>query len=175
MSQPPLSLKTHVERWPIAGAFTISRGAKTEAVVVVAEIADGRCRGRGECVPYARYGETVERRGRGDRGMSAAIARRPRPATACRARCRPARRATRSTARCGTSRRQASGRPVWELAGLAAPHAGDHRLHDLARHARGDGGGRRQGGRPPLLKIKLGGDGDAARIAAVRGAAPEAD
>src|SRR5256886_14246385 len=56
----PLALSVRVERWPIAGAFTISRGAKTEAVVVVAELSDGTDRGRGECVPYARYGETVE-------------------------------------------------------------------------------------------------------------------
>src|SRR5262249_59559803 len=56
----PLALSVRVERWPIAGSFTISRGAKTEAVVVVAELADGTHRGRGECVPYARYGETVE-------------------------------------------------------------------------------------------------------------------
>ena len=55
-----LALTVHIERWPIAGAFTISRGAKNEAVVVVAELTDGRARGRGECVPYARYGETVE-------------------------------------------------------------------------------------------------------------------
>src|SRR5437879_4671955 len=58
-THPSLSLIVRVERWPIAGAFTISRGAKTEAVVVVAELSDGRHRGRGECVPYARYGETV--------------------------------------------------------------------------------------------------------------------
>ena len=56
----PPSLSVRVERWPIAGAFTISRGAKTEASVVVAELGDRQFRGRGECVPYARYGETVE-------------------------------------------------------------------------------------------------------------------
>src|SRR5262249_61154389 len=56
----PLALSIRVERWPIAGSFAISRGAKTEAVVVVAELSDGTHRGRGECVPYARYGETVE-------------------------------------------------------------------------------------------------------------------
>src|SRR5674476_761256 len=55
----PLTLTFAVERWPIAGSFAISRGAKTEAVVLVAELADGKERGRGECVPYARYGETV--------------------------------------------------------------------------------------------------------------------
>ena len=62
----PLALCVRVERWPIAGSFTISRGAKTEAVVVVAELSDGTHRGRGECVPYARYGETVA-------GVAAAI------------------------------------------------------------------------------------------------------
>src|ERR1700750_3371451 len=55
----PLSLTVRTESWPIAGAFAISRGAKTEAQVVVAELNDGRHRGRGECVPYARYDETV--------------------------------------------------------------------------------------------------------------------
>src|SRR5271169_1144062 len=54
-------LSVHIERWPLATPFTISRGAKTEAVTVVAELIDGAShRGRGECVPYARYGETVE-------------------------------------------------------------------------------------------------------------------
>ena len=62
-----LTLTVRTERWPIAGAFTIARGAKTEALVVVAEIGDGAVIGRGECVPYARYGETVE-------GVTAAIA-----------------------------------------------------------------------------------------------------
>src|SRR5260221_2302696 len=53
-------LAARVERWPIAGAFTISRGAKTEAVTVVAEVSHGGHTGRGECVPYPRYGETPE-------------------------------------------------------------------------------------------------------------------
>ncbi len=56
-----ISLSVRDERWPIAGAFTISRGSKTEAHVVVAEVSDGVHTGRGECVPYARYGESVER------------------------------------------------------------------------------------------------------------------
>src|SRR5260221_5544950 len=52
-------LSVRCERWPIAGAFTISRGSKTEAEVVVAELTDGPFTGRGECTPYPRYGETV--------------------------------------------------------------------------------------------------------------------
>src|SRR5262245_7520614 len=59
MKESPLSLSVRVERWPITGNFVISRGAKSEAVVVVAELSDGTHRGRGECVPYARYGESV--------------------------------------------------------------------------------------------------------------------
>ncbi|MGA7806693.1 MAG: dipeptide epimerase, partial [Bradyrhizobium sp.] len=53
-------LAVGIERWPIQGSFTISRGAKTEAVTVVAEIGHGGHTGRGECVPYPRYGETPE-------------------------------------------------------------------------------------------------------------------
>src|SRR5260370_8269227 len=60
-------LRVRCERWPIAGAFTISRGSKTEAEVVVAELTDGPFTGRGECTPYPRYGETVP-------GVAAAIA-----------------------------------------------------------------------------------------------------
>src|SRR3569623_2720219 len=54
------NLAARIERFPIAGAFTISRGAKTEAVTVVAEISRNGLTGRGECVPYPRYGETPE-------------------------------------------------------------------------------------------------------------------
>jgi L-Ala-D/L-Glu epimerase len=57
-----MSLKIHAgaETFPIAGRFTISRGSKTEAKVVVARLSDGNVTGQGECVPYARYGESVE-------------------------------------------------------------------------------------------------------------------
>jgi L-Ala-D/L-Glu epimerase len=54
-----LTVDADVETWPIAGAFVIARGAKREATVVVACVSDGVFTGRGECVPYARYGETV--------------------------------------------------------------------------------------------------------------------
>jgi L-alanine-DL-glutamate epimerase-like enolase superfamily enzyme len=53
-------LTVTLERFPIAATFTIARGSKTEAVVLVAAISDGAVIGRGECVPYARYGETSE-------------------------------------------------------------------------------------------------------------------
>lgn len=56
----PATLQVRIEHWPIAGQFVISRGAKTEAVVVVAEICRDGITGRGECVPYPRYGQTPE-------------------------------------------------------------------------------------------------------------------
>ncbi|WP_275782913.1 N-acetyl-D-Glu racemase DgcA [Pararhizobium gei] len=54
------SLKVAVEHFPIAGSFTISRGSKTSASVVTCEIGTGNNSGRGECVPYGRYGETID-------------------------------------------------------------------------------------------------------------------
>jgi L-alanine-DL-glutamate epimerase-like enolase superfamily enzyme len=54
-------LKVDIQSWPIRGEFRIARGAKTEALVVVAQIAEDGATGYGECVPYPRYGETVQR------------------------------------------------------------------------------------------------------------------
>ncbi len=53
-------ISVEAERFPIAGTFTISRGSKTEAEVITCTITDGGHVGRGECVPYKRYGETME-------------------------------------------------------------------------------------------------------------------
>ena len=102
-----VALAVSVERWPIRGGFTISRGAKHEAVVVVAAISDGTHTGRGECVPYARYGESVEGVVAAHRGLRRAVASGLEPGRARRACCPPARRETRSIARCGISRRSA--------------------------------------------------------------------
>src|ERR687889_2637046 len=59
-------LQVSIDRFPIAGTFTIARGSRTEAVVVTATLEESGAVGHGECVPYARYGETVE-------GVAAAI------------------------------------------------------------------------------------------------------
>ena len=53
-------LTVRAETWPIAGAFRIARGAKTEAHLLVAEIEAGGQVGRGEATPYPRYGESLE-------------------------------------------------------------------------------------------------------------------
>src|SRR5262249_54383904 len=117
----PLALSVRVERWPIAGSFAISRGAKTEAVVVVAELSDGTHRGRGECVPYARYGETVEGVAAAIEAMASDIAGgldRERLQSAM-----PAGGAARNALDCAfwDLAAKRAGRPVHELIGLAAP------------------------------------------------------
>ena len=60
MAPSPQRLSVTRRAWPLARPFAISRGSKTTAEVVVAEIFDGDFRGRGECVPYPRYGESVD-------------------------------------------------------------------------------------------------------------------
>lgn len=168
----PIRLSVTAERWPIAGSFTISRGAKTEAEVVVATLADGEHSGRGECVPYARYGETVD-------GVIAAIARLA-PAVANGldrndlAASLPAG-AARNALDCAfwDLAAKRSGTPAHVLAGLPQPNplvtaytislAAPEIMADAAAAAAAR----------PLLKVKLGGPGDPARIAAVRTAAPD--
>ena len=54
------SMALEIESFPIAGVFRISRGAKTEAQVITCIVSDESATGRGECVPYARYGESLE-------------------------------------------------------------------------------------------------------------------
>jgi L-alanine-DL-glutamate epimerase-like enolase superfamily enzyme len=170
---PALSLTIRTEAWPIAGRFSISRGAKTEAEVVVAELADGRHRGRGECVPYGRYGETVAgvaaalsaMAERLAQGLDRAGLQRAMPAGAAR-----------NALDCAFWDLEAkrAGRPAHELAGLPAPRplvtAYTISLDTPAAMAAAAG----KAAARKLLKIKLGGTGDPERIAAVRAAAPRA-
>jgi L-alanine-DL-glutamate epimerase-like enolase superfamily enzyme len=169
----PLTLRLSVERWPIRGAFAISREAKTEAVVVVAELGDGKAVGRGECVPYRWYGETVE-------GVAAAIeALQPRLAAGL------TRAELQTTMPAGAARNaldcafwdweaKRTCRPVHELAGMPIPHAltTAYTLSLGTPEAMAEAA-KRVAGRA-LLKVKLGADGDPERIAAVRAAAPNA-
>jgi L-alanine-DL-glutamate epimerase-like enolase superfamily enzyme len=168
---PRTSLSVRAERWPIAGAFTITRGTKTEAVVVVAELQDGRHVGRGECVPYARYGETVE-------AVAAAIAALgPQVADGLgRGQLQQALPpgAARNALDCAfwDLAAKQSGRPAHEIAGLAPPQplltAYTISLGTPAAMA----AAAEQACARALLKVKLGGPSDPARIAAVRRAAP---
>ena len=169
-----MELSVRIERWPLAGAFTISRGSKTEAVVVVAELSDGTHRGRGESVPYARYGETAD-------GIVAAIeAMRPalqqgldRPALQQAMRSGAARNAL--DCAYWDVNAKAAGRHAHELAGLGppAPLTTAYTISLGTPAAMAEAAER--AALRPLLKVKLGGgDDDRTRIAAVRRAAPRA-
>ena len=173
MSRPALVLSVRVERWPIAGSFVISRGAKSEAVVVVAELSRGDHRGRGECVPYARYGETVADVAEAIRAMATELAR-GLDRTGLQSAMSPG--AARNALDCAFWDLEAkyAGRPVHQLLGQAPPKplitAYTISLgtpQEMAQRAARASG-------LPLLKIKLGAAGDPARIAAVRHAAPRA-
>src|ERR1019366_4783220 len=173
----PLTVALAAERWPIAGSFAISRGAKTEAVVVVAELGDGKARGRGECVPYHRYGESVESIMTQINAMRSQLAagldRR-----ALQTAMPPG--AARNALDCAFWDLEAkrSGRPVPELAGLAAPHALTTAYTISLGPPAAMAEAAAKAATRALLKVKLGGSdehgGDAARIAAVRAAAPKA-
>ncbi len=172
--RPPLSLAVRIEHWPIAGSFTISRGAKTQASVVVAELSDGRHRGRGECVPYARYGETVDGVVEAISALTDAIAR-GLDRGALQGAMRPG--AARNALDCAfwDLAAKRAGKPVHELAGLPPPKplvtaytislAAPEVMAEQAAKAAGRA----------LLKVKLGGTDDLARIMAVRRAAPNAE
>jgi len=166
-------LAARAERWPLATAFVISRGAKTQADVVVAEIVDGAHRGRGEAVPYARYGETVDGvlrqieavRGRIEAGASREELQELLPAGAARNAL--------DCALWDLAAKQAGVR-AWVLAGrprldpvktcftisLGEPAT-------MAQAARANA-------RRPMLKVKIGGPDDLDGVAAVQAAAPRA-
>jgi L-alanine-DL-glutamate epimerase-like enolase superfamily enzyme len=169
-----LALTVRTERWPIAGAFTIARGAKTEALVVVAEINDGVVTGRGECVPYARYGETVEGVAAAIDSMHAALAEGLNRGGLQGAMPAGAARNALDCALWDFDAKTAR-RPVHALAGLAEPRAlvtaYTISLGDPEAMAAAAG----RAARRKLLKIKLGGEGDRARIRAVRAAAPDVE
>jgi len=173
-SQLPLLLAARIERWPIAGAFTISRGAKTEAITVVAELSQGGDTGRGECVPYARYGENPEAtldvlismrealgKGLGRQALQTALPRG----------------AARNALDCALVDLEAriAGRRAWELLGRPVPRPCTTAFTISLGTPKAMAAATAKAAHRPLLKIKLGGNGDGKRIAAVRKEAPESE
>jgi L-alanine-DL-glutamate epimerase-like enolase superfamily enzyme len=159
------------ERWPLAEAFVTSRGAKTEAHVVVAEITEGPHRGRGEAVPYGRYGETVgevlSQLGALGPQVAAGLTR-----DALQDRLPPG--AARNAMDCALWDLEAkrAGVRAWVLAGrvrldpvktaLTISHAAPEAMAEAARANAGR----------PLLKLKIAGADDLDAVRAVRAAAP---
>jgi L-Ala-D/L-Glu epimerase len=168
------TLAARIERWPIAGSFTISRGAKTEAVTVVAEISHGGHRGHGECVPYPRYGETPEATLAALQAMqepiSSGLDRR-----ALQAAMPPG--AARNALDCALLdlEAKASGQRAWNLLGRPAPSPCITAYTISLASPEAMAAATAKAAHRPLLKIKLGGDGDGKRIAAVRKAAPKSE
>jgi L-alanine-DL-glutamate epimerase-like enolase superfamily enzyme len=167
---PVVTIEARREAWPLREAFIISRGVKTAAEVVVVEISDGSYIGRGEAVPYARYGETVE--GVLDAIRSAAnqisshddLARQLKPGAALNAL---------DCAFWDLETKQ-MGIRVSERARLPVPVA-KITAFTLSLDAPGVMAEKaKRASHLPLLKLKLGGAGDDARIRAVREARPEA-
>jgi L-alanine-DL-glutamate epimerase-like enolase superfamily enzyme len=164
-----VKLLIETDVFPLAKTFTISRGSKTEARVLTVTVEADGVRGRGECVPYARYGETIE-------SVRAQVQSLP---------ARFDRAALQSLLPAGAARNavdcalwdceaKRAGRRVWDLAGLPVPgpEITAYTLSlDTPDAMRAEAA--RQASRP-LLKIKLGGDGDMARLEAVRDGAPAA-
>ena len=169
-----LNLSVTKDAWPINGAFTISRGTKTQAETVTVRISDGQFEGCGECVPYQRYGETLDgvvetiQSCAGDlkSGMTRHHLQHRLPAGAAR-----------NALDCALWDLEAkqTGTPVWQLAGLARPrplttaYTLSLDTPDIMAIAAQTARAR------PVLKLKLAGDDDdLARIRAVVQAAPRA-
>jgi len=172
-SQLP-TLGVRIERWPIAGSFTISRGAKTEAITVVAEVNHGGHAGRGECVPYPRYGETPEATLGAIQAMRDLVAG-GLDRTALQAAMPPG--AARNALDCAMADLEAkrSSRRVWNLLGRPEPRACITAYTISLASPEAMAAAAAKVAHRELLKIKLGADGDAMRIAAVRQAAPKSE
>ena len=159
------------ESFPLADAFVISRGAKTQADIVSVSIIDGNSAGRGECVPYSRYGETMESVRRAIEDVRTAIE------MGC------TRQALQSLLPAGAARNAVDcalwdleakqfGLPAWQLAGLdrLPPTVTAYTISAGTPGAMATAAAKHQD--RPILKIKLAGDGDGERLTAVREAAP---
>ncbi len=160
------------ERWPLASAFVISRGAKTEAHVVVAELNDGVHVGRGEAVPYRRYGESVETVLAEMEGVREAVAR-GLDRDALQITLPPG--AARNALDCAMwdIAAKKAGLRAWALAGRTRldPVKTCYTISLGSADAMGEAA-RAAAGRP-MLKLKIGGPDDLDRVVAVREAAPK--
>ncbi|RAT15968.1 MULTISPECIES: N-acetyl-D-Glu racemase DgcA [Lonsdalea] len=161
------------ESWPLQNTFTISRGSKTQADVVVVALSAGGATGYGECVPYARYGESIDSvmaqiRSLEDdlrNGLDRIALQRRLPSGAAR-----------NAVDCAfwDLACKQSGQRIWQRLPLSAPNVLETAYTlslDTPDNMRKSA--QRQSARP-LLKLKLADKDDLARVAAVRAGAPAA-
>ena len=173
MASHPQRLHVSKRSWPLAQPFTISRGSKTTADVVVAELHDGDSRGRGECVPYPRYGESVDSvvaaldamKGAVFSGLDREGLQRAMPPGAAR---------NALDAAFWDIDAKRFDQPVTVVAGIAPmrPVITAYTLSLDTPERMGEAAALHRD--RPLLKLKLTGDGDIKRVAAVRRSAPQA-
>ncbi|MEJ6393418.1 N-acetyl-D-Glu racemase DgcA [Gymnodinialimonas sp. 2305UL16-5] len=145
----------------LAEVFTISRGSRTEAHVLTAIVEEDGLRGQGECVPYARYGETLDSVTAQIEGAEGDPSRLPAGAA-------------RNALDCAIwdLKCKQQGKRAWDLAGLPVPGPVTSAFTlslDTPENMRASAA--KQAARP-LLKIKLGTPDDMARLEAVRAGAP---
>ncbi len=173
MAPSPQRLSVSTRTFSLARPFAISRGAKATAEVVVAEIFDGDFRGRGECVPYSRYGESVASVVAALEAMKGAVFA-GLDRNELQAAMPPG--AARNGLDCAFWDLDAKrcGRRAADLAGIAHPRplVTAYTLSLDTPERMGAAGAANRDRK--LLKVKLGGDGDIERVAAVRRAAPAA-
>ena len=157
------------DTFPLAQVFRIARGARTEAHVLSVKVTDGDVSGWGECVPYARYGETLD-------SVSAQLEDLPDAFDRAALQGLLPAGAARNAVDCAMWDLEAkrAGKRVWELAGLAAPGP-EITAYTLSLDEPDvmEAEARKNAARP-LLKIKLGTPDDMPRLEAVRRGAPEA-
>jgi len=165
-------ISVEAERFPIAGTFTISRGSKTEAEVITVTISEGEHRGRGECVPYKRYGETMEGVREAIEAMRAEIVNGIGRAALLSA--MPAG-AARNAVDCALWDLEAKtgGTPVASVICKGPPQALETAYTLSLGEPEAMAAQARANAARPLLKVKIGGDNDQARIRAVTEAAPD--
>ncbi len=176
-SQTIRSINAAVERWPVAGSFVISRGAKTHVDVLVVTVNSEQCSGSGEATAIDYHGESAESCQQQVAKVASSLVNLAVPDAKRAAQSLLAPGAARNALDCALWDLEAkvAHQPLWQLAGLAEPpkalptaftiSVGEPEVMeaDAAKAAaRGFG----------LLKLKLTGQGDRERVAAVRKGAP---
>jgi L-Ala-D/L-Glu epimerase len=153
------------ESWPIAGTFTIARGSKTAADVIVVTITENGVTGRGEAVPYPRYNETVAQ------ALSALEAARY-EIEAGHFPILPKAASNALDCALWDLRAKQSGKPVWALAHLTEPKSVITAFTLSLDTPEAMAKAAALASTRPLLKLKLGRDGDVERLQAIRETAP---
>ena len=172
-SASPLTISATAERWPVNGSFIISRGAKSHVDVIVCRISDGTHEGIGEATPIYYEGETAEN------CVTAieAFARAHETFNQQTLLDHMSRGAARNALDCALWELdcQQSGRPLWQQAGLSEPRPLTSAFTiSLSDPAKMETDARAAADTHSMLKLKLSGSDDHARVAAVHRGAPDA-